>query len=133
MTGIMKFLGSNHKRVKQCDQRLAWEKFQKIYHIYSYIKNKEEINADFLLTIMSYHRDINEVSETTVNSHENHQNEFTFQVIKIVPPGLHQSQPIATKVWNCDEIGLDPSGKWRKVVCTSKYFQGEITWKAQTG
>ena len=36
-------------------------------------------------------------------------------------------------MWNCDEIGLDPNGKWRKVVCTYKYFQGERTRKARTG
>ena len=43
--------------------------FHKIYHVYSDIKNKEEINAALLLTSMSDHEDINKVSETTVNSH----------------------------------------------------------------
>ena len=40
-TGIIKFYGLSHKRVKKCDLRLAWEKFHKIYHMYSYINNKE--------------------------------------------------------------------------------------------
>ena len=107
--------------------------FHKIHHMYSDIKNKEEINAALLLTIISDHEYINKVSKTQVNSHENHQNEFTLRVRKIFPPNLHQIQPRETQVWNCDKIGLDPNGKWRKVVCTYKYFQGEIMWKVQTG
>ena len=43
-------------------------------------------------------------SETTVNSDDNHHR-------KIVPPDLHQIQPRATQVWNCDEIGFNPNGK----------------------
>ena len=82
---------------------------------------------------MPYHEDINKVSETTVNSHENHQNEFPLQVRMIVPPDLYHIQPRSIQVWNCDEIGLDPNGKWRKVVCTYKYFQRERMWKGQTG
>ena len=61
-------MGLSHKREKQCDPRLAWEMFHKIYHMYSDIRNKEERNADFLITSLSYHEDINKVSETTVNS-----------------------------------------------------------------
>ena len=75
---------------------------------------------------MSDHKDINKVSETTVNSHENHQNEFHFQVRTIFPTDLHQIKPRAIQVWNCDEIGFDPNSKWHKVVCTYKLFQGEI-------
>ena len=92
--------------------------------MYSDIKNREEINAALLITSMSDHEDINKVRETTLNSHENHHNEYLFQVLTIYPPDLHQIQPRATQVWNCDEIGLDPNGKWRNVVCTYKYFQG---------
>ena len=100
--------------------------FHKIYHMYSDIKNKEEINAALLLTSMSDHEDINKVMETTLNLHDNCRR-------TIFPPDLHQIQPRATQVWSCDEIGLDPNGKWRKVVCTYKYFQGGIIWKMQTG
>ena len=96
--------------------------FHNIYHMYSDIKNKEEKNVDFMINTMSYHEDINKVSKTTVNSHENHHNEYPFQGRTIFPPDLHQIQPRATQVWNCDEIGLDPNGKWRKVLCTYKYF-----------
>ena len=40
-TGIIKVLGLSHKRAKQCDPRLAWEMFHKIYHMYSDIKSRE--------------------------------------------------------------------------------------------
>ena len=62
-TGIIKVLGLSHKREKQCDLRLAWEMFHKIHHMYSDIKNKEEINMALLLTSMSDHKDINKVRE----------------------------------------------------------------------
>ena len=97
-----------------------------IYHMYSDIRNKEEMNTAFLITSMSDNEDINKVNKTTVNSHVNNNR-------KIVPPDLHKIQPRATQLWNFDEIGFDPNGKWRKVVCTYKYFQGEIMWKVQTG
>ena len=48
-TGIITVSGLSHKRAKQCDPRLAWEMFHKIYHMYSDIKNKEETNAALLL------------------------------------------------------------------------------------
>ena len=73
---------------------------------------------------MSDHKDINKVSKTTVKPHENHQNKFPFHLIMIVPPDLHQVQPRATHVWNCDEIGFDPNDICHKVVCTYKLFQG---------
>ena len=61
-TGIIKISGLSHKRGKQCDPRLAWEMFHTIHHMYSDIKNKEQINAALLLTSMSDHKDINKVS-----------------------------------------------------------------------
>ena len=107
--------------------------FHKIYHMYIDIKNKEETNAALLLTSMSDQEYINKVIKKILNSHENHHNEFPLQVRMIVPPNLHQIQPRANRVWNCDEIGLNSNGKWRKVVCIYNYFQGEIMWKVQTG
>ena len=76
---------------------------------------------------------MNKVSKTTVKSHDNHQNEYPLQVRTIVPPKLHRIQPRSTQVWNCDEIRFDPNGKWHKVVCNYKLFQGERMWKVQTG
>ena len=51
----------------------------------------------------------------------------------VVPPGLHWIQQRDTQVWNCNEIGFYPNGKWHKLVCTYKFFQGQIMWKVQTG
>ena len=44
--------------------------FHKIYHMYSDIKNKEEINA--VLTRISDHKDINKVSEITGIAFDDH-------------------------------------------------------------
>ena len=82
---------------------------------------------------MLYCKDTKKFSKTTVKSHGNNHNKFTFQVRTIVPPDLHQIQPRATKMWNCDEIWFDPKGKWHKGMCTYKFIQGEIMWKVQTG
>ena len=114
---------------KKFDPRLAWEMFHKIYHMYSDINNKGERNAALLLTSISDHQYINKFSKKTVNSHENHHNEYPFQVRRIFPSNLHHIQPRATQVWNCDKIGLGPNGKWRKFVCIYKYFPLESTCK----
>ena len=37
-----------------------------------------------------------------------------------VPMDLDEIQPRSSQVWNCNEIGLDPNGKWSKIVCTYK-------------
>ena len=91
------------------------------------------MNAALILTSVSYQKEMNKVSETTVNSHINNHNKFPFHLRMIVPPNLRQIQPRATQVRNCDEIGFDPNGKWHKVVCTYKLFQGERMRKIQTG
>ena len=98
--------------------------FHKMYNMYININNKEATHAAFLITRISYHKYINKVSKIKVNSHDNHHNEFPLQVRMIAPPDLHHIQPGATQVWNFDEIGLDPNGKFHKVVCTYKYLQG---------
>ena len=51
----------------------------------------------------------------------------------IIPSDLNDIQPRATQVWNCDEVGFDPNGRWSKVICTYKFFQGEQKWKVKTG
>ena len=90
------------------------------------------MNAALMLTIVSYHKYMNKVSETTVNSHDNNRNGFNFHLRTITPPEFHLTQPRATQVWNYDEIGFDPNCKWHKVVYTYKFFQGEIMCKIQT-
>ena len=66
--------------------------FHKIYHMFSDIKKKKETNVALLLTSMSDIKDTNKVRKTTVNSHENHQNYYNFQLRTIGPPDLHQGQ-----------------------------------------
>ena len=51
----MKVSGLSHNRAKQSDPRITWFMLHKIYYMYSDINNKEESNADMLLTSMSEH------------------------------------------------------------------------------
>ena len=50
-----------------------------------------------------------------------------------IPEDFNQIQPRADQVWNCDEIGFDPNGKWDKIVCTHKWCTSEKLWKTRTG
>ena len=93
--------------------------------MYIDINNKEGVNTALLLTSMSDHKDMSKVSETTVNTHENHQNTFPFQVRTILPPDLHQIQPRATQVWNCDEIEFDPNNKCQRFCVLTISFKGK--------
>ena len=36
---------------------------------------------------------------------------------------LHEIQPCASHVCNCDDIDIYPNDKWTKVVCTYKYYK----------
>ena len=56
-TGMLKVSGLSHKREKQSDPRLTWFMFHKIYCMYSDINNKEERNADMIITSMSEHEE----------------------------------------------------------------------------
>ena len=90
MKVTIKVSGLRQKRSKHSGTKITWDMFHNIYPMYSDIKIKEETTAVLLITKMSNHKDMSKVSKKTVNSHENHQNEFNFQVRTIVPPDLHQ-------------------------------------------
>ena len=59
----MKVSGLSNKREKQRSPTLAWMMFQKIYLMYQYIYNKEEINYDMILTSMSEHEQLKKVNK----------------------------------------------------------------------
>ena len=52
---MIKVLGLIYKRENKSYTRLAWFMFLNIYHMYSDIKNKEEINSAMLIKSMSEH------------------------------------------------------------------------------
>ena len=52
---------------------------------------------------------------------------------KTIPDNLQDLQPRASQTWNCDDIGIDPNGKWHKVICTYKYCMVDKIWKCQDG
>ena len=70
-TGMIRVSGLSHNRSKQSDPRLAWFMLYRIYCMYSYIKNKEEINSDVVLTIMSEHEEPNKGNEELEDSSDN--------------------------------------------------------------
>ena len=51
----------------------------------------------------------------------------------IIPSDLNGIQPNETQVWNCDEVGFDPNGRWNKAICNYKFFQGEQIRRLKTG
>eukprot|EP00545_Synedropsis_sp_CCMP1620_P002775 CAMPEP_0119009844 /NCGR_PEP_ID=MMETSP1176-20130426/4633_1 /TAXON_ID=265551 /ORGANISM="Synedropsis recta cf, Strain CCMP1620" /LENGTH=491 /DNA_ID=CAMNT_0006962423 /DNA_START=277 /DNA_END=1750 /DNA_ORIENTATION=+ len=53
--------------------------------------------------------------------------------LRAIPDDFADIQPRADQVWNCDEVGIDPNGKWTKIVCTFKWCMTEKIWKTQTG
>ena len=49
------------------------------------------------------------------------------------PSYLNGIQPRYTQVWNCDIIVFNNNGRCNKVICTYKFYQGELMWKVQSG
>ena len=41
--------------------------------------------------------------------------------ITVVSEDLEEVSPRASQVWNYNKIGVDPNGKWNKIVCTYKW------------
>jgi len=49
------------------------------------------------------------------------------------PPDLADVMPRADQVWNVDEIGFDPNGKWERIINTHKWCVTDKAWKTKTG
>ena len=81
----------------------------------------------------SEHRQARKVNKELEDSRDNAENNQPFLQNMNIPFDLNDIQPRATQVWNCDEIWFYPNGRWNKVICTYKFFQGELMWKVQTG
>ena len=92
--------------------------FHNIYHMYSDIKNKEEINAALLLTRMSDHEDINKVSETTLNSHDNHHK-------KISHPNSIRSNQEPLKCGTVMKLGSTPTVNGARLCVLTSTFKGK--------
>ena len=50
-----------------------------------------------------------------------------------IPYDFNNIKPIATQVWNCEEIGFYTNGKYNKVIYTYKLIPGERMCKVQIG
>lgn len=42
--------------------------------------------------------------------------------LMVLPPDLEHIQSCSLQVQNYDNIGIDPNGRWNKIVCTYAYF-----------
>jgi len=153
-TGEIKVSGLSHKRAKQGCPRLSWIMFHKICGMLRCIQKSEashnhnnqriviqdstsqqqtpNINAD-ITTLILYKPPpppnlIRVKQEITIEEAKK-----SLTSLMQLPPDLEKIQPRPSQVWNCDEIGIDPNGKWTKIVCTYKYCVAEQIWKAQTG
>ena len=51
--------------------------------------------------------------------------ELTLQKLMTVPDDLEDIIPRSDQVWNFDEIGIDPNGKWYRVICPYKWCDVE--------
>ena len=76
-----------------------------------------------------YHGEEKRVREViTIDEAEQNINELTK-----VPEDLQDVLPRPDQIWNCDEVGIDPNGKWHKIVCTYKWCKNEKVWRTQDG
>ena len=83
------------------------------------------MNAAMLLTIMSVQEEAKKINEELEDSRDNdNDNQPIFQKY-IIPSDINYIQPRDTQLWNCDEVGFDTNGRWIKVICIYKFFQGE--------
>jgi hypothetical protein len=57
----------------------------------------------------------------------------SLEELRTVPLDLQDIQPRPDQNWSVDEIGIDPKGKWSRIVCTYKWCVSEKIWKTQQG
>ena len=120
---MIKVLGLSHKIEKQSDTRIYWFMFHKIYRMYSAIKNKEEINADMVLSSMSAHEESNKVNkelEYSCDNDENNQSflqKWSFLLISIIPNQYPRRYGTAMK------FGLIPTEVGKNSSVIISYFR----------
>ena len=125
-------------RYKQSDTRLAWIIFHKIDHMYREIRKQETVQVSLLLQGLRVNCEPTKAagaSPATPNLSMPLQPTITIYptTVTTVPEDLEDIQPRPYQVWNCENIGFDTNGSWRKVVYTYKLFTGERVWSTQTG
>ena len=86
-----------------------------------------------LLTSMSNHEQSIRVKKELDDSWYDAGNNQPFMQNMNIPYDLNDIQPRATQIWKFDEIGFDPNGRWNKVICTYKFFQGKLMLNVKTG
>ena len=158
-TGEIKVSGLSHKRAKQSDPRLAWLMFRKICEMCRDVRTRERkqreeltkpIGLDLLSSVVDQLNDATPPVPPQVPAPDvppqvpapflrkkykisNEEAKKSLEELTIVPDDITHLQPRPSQCWNCDEIGIDPTGKWCKIVCTWKYCMSEKIWKCKDG
>ena len=57
----------------------------------------------------------------------------TLHELTKVPDDLDSVQPRPDQIWNCDEVGIDPNGKFSKIIYTYKWCKSTRVWRTQDG
>ena len=146
--GEIKVRGLSHKRAKQSDPRLAWIMFHKIVRLYRDVIKEESLEASKIVALSEgiplavalegteyvpkevIAKKGSERAKMEITSAEA---KTSMDALTVIPDDLSDIQPRPSQVWNCDEIGIDPNGKWSKVICTYKWCVTDQIWKIQTG
>ena len=136
-TWLIKVSSLSNNRAKESDTRLAWIVFHNIARIYRYIAKQETVQASLLTQGLHVNFESTKAAGTSpatpILSIPLQPTMPLYPTkVTIVPEYLGDIQPRPSKVWNCDDIGFDPNGLWRKMVCTYKFFTGNRMWRTQT-
>ena len=156
--GEIKVASLSYRRAKQSDPRLAWAMFHGICAMYRHGKRETEKYYDRLVlpfatqtqeqllgpAVLRNESNPSSQSESSSLLNENKSKRFrinstiddaqsSLNKLTSVPDDLDDILPRADQVWNCDEIGIDPNGKWHKIVNTYKFCQVEKVWKTLDG
>ena len=157
--GEVKVAGLSNQRAKQCDPRLCWFMFHAICDLYRHVKEETESYYDKMLVSTGHKDNIDErilgpkevqhivtlpeldnkndkESSTAIVPFTKHRLELSAEdltrsinELTVIPKDFSSIQPRADQVWNVDEIGIDPNGKWTRIVCTYKWCNIGKVWK----
>jgi hypothetical protein len=154
LTGEIRVAGLSNSRAKQSDPRLAWVMFHSICKMFR--EGKERMDCYLARSLLGIRARIQEtylgpkmlrptavpdpaivtpgpvkkkrkVDWTAIDAAK------SLEELRIVPSDLKEIQPRADQNWSVDEIGIDPNGKWSRIVCTYKWCVAEKIWKTQRG
>ena len=137
-TGLIKISSLINNIANHSDPRLAWKMFHKIDHMHRDITKQETEQVSLLIQGLSVNFDSTKAAWTSPATPDVYiplqpTMPIETKTVTTIPEDLEDIQTQPPQVWNCDKIGFDPNGSWRKVVYNYKFFTGDRMWRTQTG